>query len=603
MQQNYGNILGIDKLYEAISTYQAALSLLMMKLHSNPILPEIHNNIITRFFSESSELLIEKINQVFAKSNKSYNPLNTFHDSYNHMLNLANDSFTAWQRSTSDFILGFLPKPAKNSLNYQQEILEHFQSYNIEILKIIEENVCRTLDDFIIDDGTKPTVHFLWNEFKKLFNHKNLPILNREVINNPESFLRGAQLFLDDVKSSPNGYLLINTVDRSAFALGKNIAATKGNIVFCNELIELICYENTTENIHKTPILIVTAWINKYYILDLDPQYSYVRWLVDNGYRVFMISWVNPDEKLVNKSLTDYLQDGLLTGINNVKQIANIDEVNCIGYCMGGTLLSIASAYLSGRGEKGIKSITLLTTLTDFDRCGPVKMFITDEMINSIEKHMEKQGYISGYDMFNTFSIIKSNDMIWYYFINKYVLGKEPKAIDVLYWNSDSTRIPYSLHKQCLRDLYQNNFLPKGELTLNNTPINLGNVKCPVYCFATEDDHIAPWESVYNGFGLFNSSNKRFILSKSGHVAAVINHPAKNKYGYWFDKNDPKKSKKFNDVPKQWMEEAQYKDGSWWDDWNQWMIASNLNGENIKTQPIPEDRLLSAAPGSYVKIR
>ena len=205
--------------------------------------------------------------------------------------------------------------------------------------------------------------------------------------------------------------------------------------------------------------------------------------------------------------------------------------------------------------------------------------------------------------MFNTFSIIKSNDMIWYYFINKYILGKAPKAIDVLYWNSDSTRIPHLLHKQCLRDLYQKNLLAIGQLYLNNTKISLSNIKCPIYCFATTDDHIAPWESVYKGLSLFSSANKRFILSKSGHVAAVINHPDKNKYGYWFDKNDNKKPKKLNEIAKQWLEEAQYKDGSWWNDWHQWMISSNLNGDTIIAGAIEEDKIIGAAPGTYVKVR
>ena len=478
MYQTDIKTLNLDKFYEAIITYQTGFSLLIMKLHSNSILPEIQNNIVTRFFSESSQLLLEKINQNCEKSN---NPFNTFNDSYNHMLKLSHDSFTAWQKSTNDFIYKFFPRSFNDNLNYKDEILKHIQLYNIDILNIIEENISRTLDNIIINDDTKPTIHFLWDEFKKLFNHKNLPILNKEVIENPQGFLDGAKLFLDDVKSSPDGSFIINTVDRSAFDIGKNIAATKGTIVFRNELMELICYENTTENIYKTPILIVTAWINKYYILDLDPKYSYVKWLVDNGYRVLITSWVNPNENLRNKSLTDYLEHGLLEAIKNVKEICNVDEVNAIGYCMGGTLLSIGAAYLNAKGEKGIKSITLLATLTDFTSCGAIKIFITDEMLNSIESYMEKQGYISGYDMFNTFSIIKSNDMIWYYFINKYILGKAPKAIDVLYWNSDSTRIPHLLHKQCLRDLYQKNLLAIGQLYLNNTKISLSNIKCPIY--------------------------------------------------------------------------------------------------------------------------
>jgi polyhydroxyalkanoate synthase len=600
MYQKQVNIPNIDKFYEAITTYQTGVSLLLMKLHSNPLLPEIHNNILTRCFTESGEIFLDKTHETYQSAFQPQKSIDNFRDSYNKMLKLSNDYFTAWQRSTNDFINHVILQP-KADFDYQKSALQHFQSYNIEVLKVIEENISNALDNIIGDDESKHTIQFLCGEFKKLFNYKNIPWLQEDI--DPEMFHRGAKMFMNDVTNSPDGYFLINTVDQSAFEIGKTIAATQGKVLFINELMELICYESSTENVHKTPILIVTAWINKYYVLDLDPQYSYVKWLVDNGYRVFIISWINPDKKLANKSLKDYMQDGLLAALENVKKIAQVDEVNCIGYCMGGTLLSITAAYLGAKNQKGIKSITLLATLTDFNRCGPVKMFITDEMLNSIERHMEKNGCISGYDMFNTFSIIKSDDMIWYYFKNKYLLGKESKAIDVLYWNSDSTRIPYALHKQCLRDLYQSNKLANGKLQLNNSRIDLSNVKCPIYSLATQDDHIAPWESVYNGMHIFGSANKRFVLSKSGHVAAVINHPDKKKYGYWSDQIDQKKPKKLCNIPNSWLENTQYKDGSWWQDWNQWMISSQLNAGDIKSSIIPTDSAIAAAPGGYIKLK
>ncbi len=601
MQQIYANLYpSTYKIYEAVNTYQTGVSLLLMKLYTNPLLPEVHNNIVTRFFTESAEVFLEKTNQLLERNSSSYNAVDIFKDSYSQMLKISHDYFDAWQKGTSDFMKHLT---SSNDPVIKKDITHDLQSYYRDVLNIMEQNVSKTIDDVVGNEKNKHTLQFIWGEFKKLFNQKNLPFLNEEIISNPECFLKGANMFLDDIKNSPDGYFLINTVDRSAFEIGKTIAATKGKVVYRNELIELICYESSTENIHKVPVLIVTAWINKYYILDLNPQYSYVRWLIDNGYRVYMISWINPDASMANKSLTNYMQEGLIEAINQVKTISHNEEVNCIGYCMGGTLLSISASYLASKGDKSIKSITLLTTLTDFNRCGPVKMFITDEMLDSIDHYMKRQGYISGYDMFNTFSIIRSNDMIWYYFINKYILGKKPKSIDVLYWNSDSTRIPYSLHSQCLRDLYQNNLLTQGELKFNNKKINLGDVKCPVYCFATEDDHIAPWESVYKGFRLFNASNKRFILSKSGHVAAVINHPDKNKYGYWFDQIEQKKQKKFSDLPNQWFNDAQYKDGSWWNDWNKWMINSNLNGDSVKSSPIASNHIIENAPGSYVHTR
>lgn len=600
MYQKHLNTLDGDKFYQALSIYQTGVSLLLIKLHSNKLLPEIQNNILTRFFSESGEIFLDKAQELSQMALQPQNPIDTLSESYNKMLKLSNHCLTTWQKSTNDFMKQFNKEP-QIDFNNHKDILKYFQSYNVELLKLIEENVSKTLDTFIGDDKGKYTVQFLSKEFKKLFNHKNVPWLQEDL--DPDMFYRGAKLFMDDVTNSPDGYFVINTVDQSQFELGKNIAATKGKVIFKNELMELICYENTTENIYKTPILIVTAWINKYYVLDLDPQYSYVKWLVDNGYKVFIISWINPDKQLANKSLNDYMKDGLFKAIDNIKTIAQVDEVNSIGYCMGGTLLSIAAAYLSAKGQKGIKSITLLAALTDFNRCGPVKMFITDEMLDSIERYMEKQGYISGYDMFNTFSMIKSDDMIWYYFKNKYLLGNKAKAIDVLYWNSDSTRIPYILHKQCLRDLYQNNLLSNGKLQLDNIKIDLHNIKCPLYVFATQDDHIAPWDSMYNSIHIFGGVNKRFVLSKSGHVAAVINHPDKKKYGYWSDQAEQKKPKKLPDNPNSWLEQTQYKDGSWWHDWHQWMISSQLNGGDIKSYPIPIDRMIEDAPGSYIKLK
>ncbi len=592
--QNDTHFINLQK---SIIIYQKAISELLMKLSTNPILPEVYNNMLTRFLSESIEASFE---EDFLRSlNKNTTQLI---DSSNKVFKLSNNLYKSWFDNTSSLIQNsFSGKDITQNYN---KLLESFSDYNKGVLEVINNNLQRFIKD---QKDEHSTVKFLWEEFSKSCNPKNIPILNQEILNEIQrtscaNLVQGAEMFLNDVENSPDGYFLINTVDKKAFELGKNIAATKGKVVFQNKLMQLICYENTTENIHKIPILIVTAWINKYYILDLDPQYSYVKWLIDNGYRVFIISWVNPDDSMSNIGFTDYLKDGLITAIDNVKQISQTDEINCIGYCMGGTLLSTCAGYLNAKNIKSIKSITLLTTLTDFERCGPVKLFITDEMLDTIEEHMKKQGYISGHDMFNTFSVIKSNDMIWHYFINKYLLGQEPKAIDVLYWNSDSTRIPYAMHKQCLRDLYQHNLLAQNKLVIDDIKIDLNSIKCPIYSFATQDDHIAPWESVYKGLRLCTgSNNKRFILSKSGHVAAVINHPEKNKYGYWFDPIDTKKSKdNKKENPQDWFEKAQYQDGSWWNDWHHWMQSSNLNGESVKAEKIPQEKILENAPGSYV---
>lgn len=408
-----------------------------------------------------------------------------------------------------------------------------------------------------------------------------------------EKLLKGSQLFLEDAINSPDGHFLIKTVNRDAFRLGIDLAATPGKIVFRNDLLELIAYDQPQEK--ATPLFITMAWINKFYVLDLEPSYSFVKWLTDQGYQVFMVSWVNPNANQKNLSLEDYMTKGLLEALDAVKKITGEEEINCLGYCMGGTLLAMLAAYLASGKQKGIKSLTLLTTLTDFVKVGPVEVFIQEETIEAIEKDMAEKGYLSGEDLFTTFSAIKSSDMIWYYFINRYLLGKESKPLEVLYWNSDNTRIPYQLHSDCLRNLYQKNLLSQGKLFLDKRLIDLKGITIPLYFFATEDDHIAPWDSVYKGLSLISSKKKRFILSQSGHVAAVINHPDKKKYGYWYSEGDD--SGQF--IPEKWLEKAKFKSGSWWEDWQDWMKNSNLNNKIDKITC----ESLGRAPGNYVRVK
>jgi polyhydroxyalkanoate synthase len=425
---------------------------------------------------------------------------------------------------------------------------------------------------------------FMLKEFSEAFSVEN-SIFNPEVVEvirrtNGVNLKKGAENFLADVEKSPDGYFIINTKNDN-FTYGVDIAATAGKVIFQNNFLQLIEY-NAQSNSYTIPILIITALINKYYVLDLDPQFSFVKWLIDQKHRVLIISWNNPDQSFKDISMNDYINT-IIEVIDFIQNIYAVPQIHCIGYCMGGTLAAIVTSYLYSIQKRNIASLTLLTTLTDFQYSGDIKILITDEIIHEIEQYMLQKGYLAKEDLFMTFSLLKSKDMIWYYFVNNYLMGKEPSKFSVLYWNSDGTKLPYKFHSQYLRDLYLDNKLVKNQFKVNNHTIKLSDITCPVYHFAAEEDHIAPWDGIKEGLKYFCNANNHVILSTSGHVAAVINHPNKHKYGYWYGFNGIK----FNN----------YITGSWWDNLHQWLI--NIDSD---ISPTPQHNLsIEIAPGSYIK--
>jgi len=389
---------------------------------------------------------------------------------------------------------------------------------------------------------------------------------------------------------------MVSMTDLDAFELGKNVATTPGKVVFQNDLMQLLQYTPATETARKRPLLIVPPWINKFYILDLQDKNSFIKWAVDKGHTVFVISWVNPDETLADKGFEDYLLEGPMAALDAIEQATGVREVNAVGYCLGGTLLNVTLAYMAAKKDNRIKSATLFTTMLDFAEPGELEVFIDEEQIAALEERMDRDGYLEGADMAMTFNMLRANDLIWSFFINNYLLGKDPLPFDLLYWNSDSTRMPATMHSFYLRKMYQENLLKKaGGITLDGTPIDLTKVKTPLYFLSTLEDHIAPWESTYSGAQLASGPVK-FVLSGSGHIAGVINPPARKKYGYWTNT-------KLADTAGAWFMSAKQKEGSWWLDWDRWV--SKFAGEEVPAR-IPGDRKLKAlenAPGSYVKKR
>ena len=410
-----------------------------------------------------------------------------------------------------------------------------------------------------------------------------------------ESLLRGLRNVLDDLERN-EGRFAPKMSDEGHFTLGETIATTEGKIVFQNDLMQLIQYAPSTETVFRRPLLIVPPWINKYYVLDLRPKNSFVRWAVSKGYTVFMISWVNPDERLAEKTFEDYMLEGPLAALDAMEQATGERDVAAIGYCLGGTLTAATLACLALQGDKRIRSATFFASLVDFAEPGDLGVFIDDAQIESLEAMMAETGYLDGRNMATSFSMLRANDLIWSFVVNNYLLGREPMPFDLLFWNSDSTRMPAAMHAFYLHRMYRENLLAEpGGLSLAGVPIDLGRVGIPTYIVATREDHIAPWQSCYAACGLYGGQ-RRFVLGASGHIAGIINPPAGGKYGYW---TGPVVDGEGADA---WLAAAERRDGSWWNDWHTWQ-SRRAGGKKVPARMPGAGALnpIEDAPGSYVR--
>jgi polyhydroxyalkanoate synthase subunit PhaC len=412
---------------------------------------------------------------------------------------------------------------------------------------------------------------------------------------NAENLVRGMHMLAEDIEAG-HGNLKIRQSDASKFALGKNLALTPGKVIYQNELMQLIQYAPATESVLKRPLLIVPPWINKFYILDLTPEKSFIKWCVDQGVTVFVVSWVNPDERLAAKSFEDYMRAGPLAALDAIKQATGEDEVNAIGYCVGGTLLSVALAWMAAKGDQRIASATLFAAQVDFTHAGDLMVFVDEDQLNTLDQRMGERGYLEGKKMANAFNMLRSNDLIWPYVVSNYLKGKQPHPFDLLYWNSDSTRMPAANHSFYLRNCYLENKLSKGQMEIGGEQLDLGNVTVPIYNLATREDHIAPAKSAFLGSKFFGGP-VTYVLAGSGHIAGVVNPPGpKVKYQYWT-----------GDAPvgnlDNWMKKATEHPGSWWPDWVEWIKAQA--GEMVPAREPGGGKLtpIEDAPGSYVKVK
>jgi polyhydroxyalkanoate synthase len=420
-------------------------------------------------------------------------------------------------------------------------------------------------------------------------------VLNTTVETRGANLLNGFRNLVEDLERG-GGRLSLKMSDLSAFKFGENIAGSPGKVVFQNELMQLIQYAPSTPMVQRRPLLVVPPWINKFYILDLKPKNSFIKWCVDQGHTVFVISWINPGAELADKGFADYLLEGPLQAIDAIKKAIGESDVNVIGYCIGGTLVASMLAYMAATKDRRVASATFFTTLLDFSDVGDISVFIDEDQLQLADKHMNRLGYLEGRHMAEAFNLMRENDLIWFFVINNYLLGRSPAAFDILYWNSDATRMPARMQSYYLRNMYYKNVLKNaGQINLANVPIDLRKIDVPVYFLSTREDHIAPWHSTYAGTQLM-SGPVNFVLGASGHVAGVINPPSANKYGYWTNE-------KLSRDPNSWLKTATYHEGSWWPDWERW-IATFSGGEVPARQPgngkLPS---IEDAPGSYVKIR
>jgi len=449
-----------------------------------------------------------------------------------------------------------------------------------------------------LDERTRQRANFYLKQIVSAFSPSNFPLTNPVVLretaqSSAQNLVQGMANLVHDMARSGD-LLNISQTDVDAFEVGRNVATAPGKVIFQNDIIQLIQYAASTDRVYARPLLIVPPWINKFYILDLGPEKSFIRFAVSKGFTVFVVSWVNPDERLAHKTFEDYMRQGILAAADAARRETGADKTNVIGYCVGGTLLGTTLAYLAARGEEPFASAAFFAAQVDFTNAGDLMVFIDDAQLKALEQMMAERGYLDGARMATVFNMLRPKDLIWPYIVNNYLLGKKPFPFDLLFWNQDSTRLPAANHKFYLREFYQQNRLARGQMTIGNVELDLGKVKLPIYELCAKEDHIAPARSVFIGSRLFGGP-VTYVLAGSGHIAGVINPPSKPKYQYWT--NDGRAA-----TLEAWMEGAQEHPGSWWPHFSEWL--ARYSGEMVPArQPGARSGVIEDAPGSYVRVK
>jgi len=516
-----------------------------------------------------------------------------------------NNFATLWETTARRMLGGEAPsvvEPAPGDRRFRAEAWQQN-----EIFDFIKQSYLLTanaMQDMVgklhgLDESERQRVGFYTRQFADAFAPTNFPLTNPDVLkatlaSNGENLVKGLDNLLADIERGHGELSIRQSVD--GFVIGENVATAPGKVVFRNTVMELLQYSPTTDEVYARPLLIFPPWINKYYILDLRPENSFVRWLVGQGYTVFLVSWVNPGADMAEAGFEEYMKGGIFAALDAVEQATGVRDPNCVGYCIGGTLLAATLAYMAAKKDDRVHSATFWAAQTDFSEAGELSVFVDEAQLEALKAKMDSEGgVLPGSKMAGAFNMLRANDLIWSFVINNYMLGKQPMPFDLLYWNSDTTRMPEKLHLSYLRSCYKENALALGKMTLDGVKLDLSKVKVPVYFQSAKEDHIAPAASVFKGAKLFGGP-ARFILAGSGHIAGVINPPAAKKYQYWT--ND----KKAADM-ETWRTGAKEHAGSWWPDWDKWL--SKLSGEKIPARQPGDGKLkvLGDAPGTYVKVK
>jgi polyhydroxyalkanoate synthase len=518
-------------------------------------------------------------------------------------IDLFNEGLAIWQKTAEQMLWLRAPdadKPRDKRFKHPEWTENAIFSFVKESYLVAAKSVLSSVRDVKgMDEAAARKVEFYTRQFVDALSPSNFVATNPEVLkatleSGGQNLLSGLENLLSDLERG-GGRLSITMTDMKAFRLGENIATTPGKIIFQNNLLQLIQYTASTKDVRKRPLLIIPPWINKFYVLDLQPKNSLIKWAVDQGHTVFVISWVNPDEKLADKSFECYMLEGPLAALDAIEKATGERQVNAIGYCLGGTLLASTAAYLAANNDDRIASATYFVTLVDFTDVGDMAVFIDEEQLALLERRMQERGYLEAHDMATSFNMLRANDLIWSFVVNNYLLGKEQLPFDLLFWNADSTRMPAAMHSFYLRKMYHENLLARpGGINLAGTPIDLSKIKIPSFILSTREDHIAPWKSTFAATRLYTGPVK-FVLSASGHMAGVISAPG-GKYGHWTNDNLPP-------TPDEWFAGATAHQGSWWPAWDEWI--TRLDPERVVARepgggklPVIED-----APGSYVRVR
>ena len=513
------------------------------------------------------------------------------------------DQWRLWQSSWQK-MLGMeshpVAEPAKGDWRFKDE--EWSKNFIFDYIKQSYLLAARNIQQAVgqvegLSPESEKKVAFFTRQYVDALAPSNFLMTNPQVLRETlssggQNLVRGLNNLLADIEKG-GGQLRISMTDETAFQLGRNVATSPGKVVFQTDLMQLIQYQPSTSEVYRRPLVIIPPWINKYYILDLREKNSFIRWAVERGHTVFVLSWVNPDAKLAQKGFDDYMVDGPLAAMDFVARATGQREVNVIGYCLGGTLLGATLGYLSAKGDDRVKCATYFVSLLDFSQPGELGVFIDEAQVASLEKKMNERGYLEGAEMASTFNLLRANDLVWSFVVNNYLMGKDPFPFDLLYWNADSTRMPARMHSYYLRNMYLKNLMAvPGGIELKGVPIDLSKVKVPSYFISTVEDHIAPWKTTYKGSRYLGGS-VRFVLGGSGHIAGIVNPPSAKKYHYWANDARP-------ETADEWFATAKQTSGSWWDDWQRWIDGLN-HGEKVPAR-IPANAI-EDAPGSYAKAR